>query len=108
MAKRWKHWPKAKEIFLRYHKYCEICGATEKIEVHHKISVALGGFNGWGNLQAVCENCHREITAREHKANCWFDAAMQKLQKELKKRNYSEMQIYRVLNRFMEPPPWSR
>ena len=44
---------------------CARCGGTERLEVDHKVPVALGGKSDISNLQALCARCHREKTTAE-------------------------------------------
>lgn len=53
---------------------CQRCGGPGKLEVHHKVSILVGGdpFDR-GNLEVLCRRCHE----RTHKAKTpgredWF------------------------------------
>lgn len=39
---------------------CEECGSTEKLTVHHKKKISIGGTNHKNNLKVLCLNCHRK------------------------------------------------
>lgn len=38
---------------------CAICGATERLQVDHRLPLARGGDNTFANLQALCARCNR-------------------------------------------------
>lgn len=38
---------------------CVVCGATERLEVHHIVPRRLGGSNDPVNLVTLCAACHR-------------------------------------------------
>lgn len=41
---------------------CTSCGATERLQVHHRTPLTMGGSNKFRNLTTLCESCH----AKEH------------------------------------------
>jgi len=43
-------------------KHCEVCGTTEKLEIHHKDGNRRN--NKLSNLMVVCRSCHRRIDNR--------------------------------------------
>ena len=43
-------------------KVCAMCGAKEKIEMHHMIPLWAGGENSKYNIVPLCQFCHREAT----------------------------------------------
>lgn len=50
-----------KEIKKARKKYCEYCGGTWGIEVHHYRSRGAGGNDGKENLISLCWGCHRKV-----------------------------------------------
>lgn len=56
--KRNKLWPKVRDLFIKKHKKCSICGESKKLEVHHKkpfhLYPELELDNN--NLVILCEN----------------------------------------------------
>jgi len=51
---------KREECFIRDDYRCKICGATEKIECHHKTYINLGEEK-IKDLVTVCRECHQHI-----------------------------------------------
>lgn len=63
-------WVRLRDAYLAQHRLCERCEAEGRTalaeQVHH-----VDGFDGlddpkrldWDNLQALCEECHNQITA---------------------------------------------
>lgn len=43
---------------------CATCGATEQLELDHRIPLSRGGDNHWRNLQWLCRRCNRRKGAR--------------------------------------------
>jgi len=41
--------------------HCRVCGATEKLEVHHLTYTRLG-YEDDDDLMVLCSLCHREVT----------------------------------------------
>jgi 5-methylcytosine-specific restriction endonuclease McrA len=63
--KRWLNSPVYKKLIrakvLKRDNYtCQMCGATDKLQVHHKTYFWLGGEWLW-NLITLCVDCHIEI-----------------------------------------------
>ena len=60
------HWPTVRKHHLNAHPCCEVCGGTEKLEVHHILPFHLHPDHELdpGNLVTLCEsgkggvNCH--------------------------------------------------
>lgn len=40
---------------------CTLCGATDNLEMHHKVPLSQGGTNHLNNLQTLCDPCHKII-----------------------------------------------
>jgi hypothetical protein len=52
---------------------CPLCHGDMHIcwaEFDHHLALIDGGKHKTDNLRAICSNCHREKSAREHIANC--------------------------------------
>lgn len=47
---------------------CQMCHATDDVEIHHIIPLAEGGTNDFENLMALCHKCHRQVHAKNHSA----------------------------------------
>lgn len=47
-----------KRIFNRDGNKCKVCGATERLEIDHILSVRKGGGNEDKNLQTLCSSCN--------------------------------------------------
>ena len=66
-------WKKLRKIMLVYYPFCCKCGNEELLQVHHRVN-PMGDdslFFDLDNLEVVCENCHRIITANSiHDRNC--------------------------------------
>lgn len=45
--------------------FCHECGTTENLQWHHKIPLFLGGTEDERNMECVCAECHKELTAYE-------------------------------------------
>jgi 5-methylcytosine-specific restriction endonuclease McrA len=53
-----KAWKKRRKAFLdAVGRACDICGSTEKIQVHHRTYVNLGCERD-ADLQPLCQGCH--------------------------------------------------
>jgi 5-methylcytosine-specific restriction endonuclease McrA len=56
------HWQRTRERVLRwYGRRCAKCGATERLEVHHKTYERLG-CELMADLEILCEKCHSLLT----------------------------------------------
>ena len=68
-AARSPHWPKVREEHLKLHPVCEVCGGSEKLEVHHRFPFHLDPALELDlkNLITLCEsgrnglNCHLSV-----------------------------------------------
>jgi len=66
-AKRSSQWPKVRAFHLSLHPVCELCGSSEKVEVHHIVSFHVDPALELSleNLITLCESkrvgidCHR-------------------------------------------------
>ena len=48
-----------RKILERDNHECVICGSFEKLEVHHKHALYLGGKSTEDNLVTLCSECHK-------------------------------------------------
>lgn len=53
-----------KSLYDMMPKYCANCGATEDLNIHHVIPIALGGKTVISNLVVLCTECHKKIHGR--------------------------------------------
>ncbi len=62
-----RSWRKLRDRKLRAYPICELCKRALATEVHHVEPVAKAPERefDWGNLQAVCVECHKVETAAE-------------------------------------------
>jgi 5-methylcytosine-specific restriction enzyme A len=60
-------WFRLKNAQLKKVPYCEICGKTDNLQVHHDIPPRGNTelFFDPNNLRTVCAVCHKIITAKE-------------------------------------------
>lgn len=55
------YWVQRKALYFKTHpKVCTVCGATDKIHLHH-INYDSVGYEGDCDLEPLCENCHRVL-----------------------------------------------
>jgi len=56
-------WKKISQACLKRIGECQICGAIENLEVHHRIPIKHNLSLAYDpqNLLVVCENCHKKI-----------------------------------------------
>ena len=64
-GKRSGKWPKVRDEHLKEHPFCEACGGTDNLQVHHIVPVSHGGPElEPPNLMTLCTdgpagtNCH--------------------------------------------------
>lgn len=57
-----------RDLRLKLNPICTQCGLAWSIETHHRIPLAQGGDNGLENLQAICRNCHQQITNEQNRS----------------------------------------
>ena len=54
------HWQRVRPLALKTADHaCELCAATEALEVHHRTYERLG-FERPGDVLALCHDCYRE------------------------------------------------
>lgn len=60
-------WRQMQKNTVALYPYCAICGAREKLQVHHKIAPRGNEqlFFDVTNLMVVCADCHRALTRQE-------------------------------------------
>ena len=58
---------KAKTALLKISPCCAECGATNDLELDHKLAVILGGGDDMSNFQLLCHECHLKKTRLERK-----------------------------------------
>lgn len=68
-----REWDQTRRDILKRDKWlCQPCLAkgltTLAREVDHIKPRSQGGGEGWGNLQAICTDCHKQKTALEGRA----------------------------------------
>lgn len=56
--RRWHVYCRRHEIFARDGYRCVHCGASDRLEVDHVISIARNGSDDIGNLQTLCKPCN--------------------------------------------------
>lgn len=56
-------WQAIRAEFLAHNRYCAECG-QRATQVHHIISLRVGGTHDWSNLQALCHSCHSRHTVK--------------------------------------------
>lgn len=58
-------WRSGREVYLRAHPICEMCGVKESYVIHHIVPVEDGG-DVWDldNWQALCRECHERVHGR--------------------------------------------
>jgi hypothetical protein len=55
-SKAWR--ARRKQYFERHGEQCEVCGSTDRVQLHHKNYISLGREKD-RDLQALCEGCHQ-------------------------------------------------
>jgi len=61
-----KEWQRVRKAALRRAGgKCEKCSSSLRLQVDHVIPVSQGGGNEPGNVQVLCEVCHKRKTATE-------------------------------------------
>lgn len=43
---------------------CNHCGITCRLELHHTLPLYAGGKNVMGNVEVVCNSCHKKLHAQ--------------------------------------------
>jgi 5-methylcytosine-specific restriction protein A len=64
-----RSWNRIRAAFLSANSLCELCKIDGRLTpatlVHHKRKLTEGGTNDWGNLQALCGECHSRLHAKQ-------------------------------------------
>ena len=64
-----RHWREVRTAYLSANPLCVMCQQAGKLipadTVHHKQRLADGGNNYWGNLMALCNECHSRLHAEQ-------------------------------------------
>ena len=81
-----------KQILMERSPYCDICGGTNKLQLHHVFLVRHGFETKVERSVLLCANCHR---AFHHKWDKYLDITF----KENPKIDF--MKIYEVLKRLL-------
>lgn len=61
---------KDKEIYQKIadeQKWCQLCGSTNWLEIHHIIYRSQGGNNDERNLIRLCKKCHMLVHSNKKK-----------------------------------------
>jgi len=63
MSQHWrnsKEWHSARNLALELHPYCDICGATSRLQVHHMDDASYHPDERYiqSNLKVLCYKCH--------------------------------------------------
>lgn len=61
---------KDKEIYKKIideQHYCQLCGSTNWLEIHHILYRSQGGNNDERNLIRLCKNCHELVHSNKKK-----------------------------------------
>lgn len=59
--------------------YCQLCGSTNNLHIHHVRYGACGRKTYIGNLIRLCEPCHRKVHSSKKK---WQPILIEMLNKE--------------------------
>jgi len=64
-----RSWARIRAAFLSANPLCELCKQDGRLTpatlVHHKRKLTDGGTNDWNNLQALCQECHSRLHAKQ-------------------------------------------
>lgn len=55
------------EEIVEEQPYCQLCGSTSFLHIHHIRYGACGRKTYKGNLIRLCENCHRKVHSNKKK-----------------------------------------
>lgn len=61
---------KDKEVYQKIveeQKWCQLCGSTSNLHIHHIYYRSQGGMTIEKNLIRLCENCHRLVHSNKKK-----------------------------------------
>jgi len=53
----------------KYNNICQLCGANNVSQVHHKVPYSISGNNDLSNLTLLCKSCHLQIHKIEWENN---------------------------------------
>lgn len=81
-----------KRILMEQNPYCDICGGTNKLQLHHVFLVRHGFETKVERSVLLCANCHRKF---HHRWDEYLDITF----KENPKIDF--MKIYNVLKRLL-------
>jgi 5-methylcytosine-specific restriction endonuclease McrA len=81
-----ERWKAVCEVYWRRKgRFCQACGATQNLHVHHMTYDRFGGREALSDLMGLCYTCHREVHAL-HKRGGRKDLRVVTLQYVLNKR----------------------
>ncbi len=46
---------------------CQVCGSADALQLDHIVPIAVGGSSEQSNGQVLCQTCHRQKTAVQHR-----------------------------------------
>jgi 5-methylcytosine-specific restriction protein A len=62
-------WKKIRDAFLSANPLCVMCKEAGRLTpatvAHHKVKVSDGGLNDWSNMEALCQECHSRLHAKQ-------------------------------------------
>ena len=62
-------WKKIRGAFLSANPLCAICKTEGRLTpatvAHHRVKIAEGGTNDWENMEALCQECHSRLHAKQ-------------------------------------------
>jgi len=62
-------WKVIRDAFLSANPLCTMCKAegrlTPSTVAHHKVKITDGGTNDWENMEALCQECHSRLHAKQ-------------------------------------------
>ena len=67
---RWYKNKKAKQMYekiVEEQRYCQLCGSTNWLEIHHIMYRSQGGNNDERNLIRLCKKCHEMVHSNKRK-----------------------------------------
>lgn len=70
------------ELQLLKNERCEACGATERLQGHHKVPFWQGGSNKLDNLELLCIDCHGKEHGKDFRRDGFNEAHSKLTDKE--------------------------